>query len=619
MSHNTIIVGFSFLWPWLAVMWALQVVASICGIRTRGWRWSLLLALLAAGAVWIPIDGMPLARWVAGLNANFSLPFTGLLGVAVWERGGGQRLFSARDWTAAWAFGAISGLLLYPMALGWGKFDPYTWGWDFSPLFVVMAAIAAVLVWRRNQFGLLLLASILGYRLRLLESTNYCDYLVDPIYWVVSVVGLLVAMMPRKMNVEFQRKIDASVGPVICALLSALDRFWPKRPVANPPRRILVILLSEMGSLVLAQGMFARLKQRYPDASLHALLFARNREVLDLMAVIPPTNVLTLDDRSFVRFATDVLKALRTLRALKLDVVIDCELFARVSSILSFLSGARVRVGFHRHTQEGLYRGSFINRRVMYNPYRHISQQFLALAEAVESQTVPVAKEMPEPLPEPPPRLDFSTDELQRVEAQLHADFPSVAERTLVLIYPGGGLLPIRAWPLENYFRLCRALLQDGHAVGIIGTTTEKPLGQAIVAKCQNPCCIDLTGYTQTIRHLLAIFHRASLLVTNDGGPGQFAAVTPLPTIIFFGPETPALYGPLARNSHCFHVPLPCSPCLTAYNHRTSPCDGDNQCLKQITPDQVLAKAREILGPICGVARQEVKPSNPELARQTAR
>jgi len=38
-----------------------------------------------------------------------------------------------------------------------------------------------------------------------------------------------------------------------------------------------------------------------------------------------------------------------------------------------------------------------------------------------------------------------------------------------------------------------------------------------------------------------------------------------------------------------------CSPCLTAYNHRNSPCDGDNQCLQQIAPEQVLAKAREML------------------------
>jgi hypothetical protein len=42
-------------------------------------------------------------------------------------------------------------------------------------------------------------------------------------------------------------------------------------------------------------------------------------------------------------------------------------------------------------------------------------------------------------------------------------------------------------------------------------------------------------------------------------------------------------------------VPLACAPCLTAYNHRNSPCDGDNVCLKLIRVEDVLEKAREVL------------------------
>ena len=94
---------------------------------------------------------------------------------------------------------------------------------------------------------------------------------------------------------------------------------------------------------------------------------------------------------------------------------------------------------------------------------------------------------------------------------------------------------------------------------------------------------------------LLALFHVAKLLVTNDGGPGQFAALTPIWTVMLFGPETPALYAPLTPQCHSFYSQWPCSPCLTAYNHRNSFCDGDNQCLKVIAPDAVLEKAREFL------------------------
>ncbi|TXT26335.1 MAG: glycosyl transferase family protein [Gallionellaceae bacterium] len=400
------------------------------------------------------------------------------------------------------------------------------------------------------------------------------------------------------LNIKFQRAVDRFAGVPICALLSLINRFGTIFRTADnpaPPRRILVILLSEMGSLVLAHPMFVRLKQRYPDASLHIMLFGKNREVLDLMEVIPQENVLTINDRALSGFARDSLAAIGRMRALKFDVVIDCELFSRVSSIFSYLSGAPVRVGFHRHTQEGLYRGSFINRAVLYNPYRHLSQQFLAMVAAIESAAEPKAKEAIVAEPVTPPALNFADGELQQIFAQLHDDFPAIKEKKLVLVYPSGGILPIRAWPMENYRQLCASLLGDGYAVGIIGMKEDKPYGQDIVAHCQHPHCADLTGYTKSVRHLLALFHRASLLVTNDGGPGQFAALTPISSLVFFGPETPVLYGSLARNSHCFFAALPCSPCLTAYNHRSSPCDGDNLCLKRITPEQVLAKARALL------------------------
>ena len=346
--------------------------------------------------------------------------------------------------------------------------------------------------------------------------------------------------------------------------------------------------------------MFEELKRRYPESALHVMLFAKNREVLDLLGLVPPENVLTLDDRSMTRFLRDFANCLHTLWALKFDVVIDCELFARVSSILSFLSGAAIRVGFHPHTQEGLYRGSFINRPVVYNPYRHLSQQLLTMANAVESETVPVAKAVSPPVPSETPLLEFPAGEIEETTARLHADFPSVRGRSLVLVYPSGGILPIRAWPIEHYKELCVGLLADGHAVGVIGLASDKATGRAVTEHCASPLCIDLTGYTESVRRLLALFHRAALLITNDGGPGQFAVLTPIRSIVLFGPETPLLYRPLSPRAHFVHLELSCSPCLTAYNHRLSACDGDNRCLKEISSGQVLAMAREILAGVEG-------------------
>jgi ADP-heptose:LPS heptosyltransferase len=397
------------------------------------------------------------------------------------------------------------------------------------------------------------------------------------------------------MDINFQRAVDRMAGVPVCRLLSAWERLRGNREPVVPPRRILVILLSEMGSLVLAQPMFARLKELYPEASLHVMLFARNREVLDLLYVVPAENVITISDRSLPALAGDCIKALRGFLAKPFDVVIDCELFARVSSIFAYLSEAPVRVGFHPHSQEGLYRGSFINRPVLYNPYRHMTEQFLTMVAAIGSATVPKAKDSGRIDFSLPPLLQFPEDELQQLGKKLFADFPAIKGKRLVLVYASGGILPIRAWPLESYFQLCRTLLAEGYAVGVIGLPEDKPYGEAIKAHCRSEYCADLTGYTKSVRHLLGVFHFADLLISNDGGPGQFAALTPVSSIVFFGPETPTLYRTLTPNSYCFYLQLPCSPCLTAYNHRNSPCDGDNQCLKQVTTEQVLVKAREML------------------------
>ena len=408
------------------------------------------------------------------------------------------------------------------------------------------------------------------------------------------------------MNIKLQRWIDRWAGIPLCAAVSGVDalmrRIRPAPPRAQAPRAIVVILLSEMGSLVLANDMFARLKARYPDAPLHALLFRKNREILDLMQVMDPAHVHTVDDKSLLGLLGSLWRAIRELRRANVDVAIDCELFSRISSLLSYASGAAVRVGFHRHTQEGLYRGSHINRRVPYNPYHHISAQFLTLARAIDSTAVPTSKLPVVSTPKPPPHVALESALIQGIKTRLTQDFPAIAGRPLVLVYPGGGILPIRAWPLASYTALCEGLVADGCAVAVIGLKEDQALARQLVANVNQAFptstaspVIDLTGYTRSISELLALFHVARLLVTNDGGPGQFAALTPIWTLMLFGPETPSLYAPLTPKCYSFYSQWPCSPCLTAYNHRSSYCDGDNQCLKVIAPAAVLAKARECL------------------------
>ena len=404
------------------------------------------------------------------------------------------------------------------------------------------------------------------------------------------------------MKLQTQRFIDRWVGQLLCSAVSAWVRFTglSRAPalVGTAPKNILVILLSEMGSIVLAGPMFAQLRRQYPGAAIHILQLKKNQEVSKLLQLTQAENMHSLDDSSGGSLIRDILSISLHMRRLRLDAVIDCELFSRVSALLSFSTGAPVRVGFTPHTQEGLYRGSFINHAIPYNPYQHISKQFLSLVDALNSQgsmprnkagairTTPVDTELAVP---------FTPAELDAYRTKVHADHPVTASRSLVLLYAGGGILPERAWPADHYARVAQGLCQAGFSVGLIGLKDDAQLAKDLLAQVRSEFCIDLTGYTRSIRELLMLFHAAQLLITNDGGPGHFATLTPIQTMVFFGPETGRLYGPLGSRNTVLESGIACSPCLSAYNHRLTFCDGDNQCLKRIAPDPVLDQALAFL------------------------
>ncbi len=406
------------------------------------------------------------------------------------------------------------------------------------------------------------------------------------------------------MKLGTQRLIDRWIGQPLCAAVSLWARAVgksaaPSQAAAAPVRNVLVIILSEMGSLVLAGPMFAQIAKRYPGANVHMLQLAKNREVSLLLGIARPEHLHALDDSSLGALLASIWRVMRQLRALPIDVVIDCELFSRISALLAYGCGAALRAGFTPHTQEGLYRGSFMNGALPYNPYRHIAQQFVALVDALDDAAIPRSKASALLTLPAGSGLEvrFEAAELAAYAARLQRDFPMVGPRKLVLLYAGGGILPERAWPAAHYTELARTLCAQGHAVGLIGLADDRALAQSIQADCASDLCLDLTGYTASIRELLMLLHQASLLVTNDGGPGHFASLTPVPTFMFFGPETARLYGPLSPRTTVFDLQLPCSPCLSAYNHRQTFCDGDNQCLKRILPAPVIAMALHTLQP----------------------
>jgi hypothetical protein len=188
MSHAAVTWIFGAAGPWLVLLITVQHLIDWRSRILRGWPLLILSGVVALGILLIPVERMAIARWVGSLSPSFSIPLTGLLAIAAWERAFGRELLAQSDRSSAWAFGAIGGLALYPFALGVGRIDPYEWGWRSSPLFVAVAALTAWLIWKQNRFGYLLLLAAIAFHLRVFESSNYWDYLLDPVYWLTSLV-----------------------------------------------------------------------------------------------------------------------------------------------------------------------------------------------------------------------------------------------------------------------------------------------------------------------------------------------------------------------------------------------------------------------------------------------
>jgi len=274
------------------------------------------------------------------------------------------------------------------------------------------------------------------------------------------------------------------------------------------------------------------------------------------------------------------------------------EFFSRASAILSWMTGARRRVGLHRFSGEGPYRGDLMTHRVAYNPYVHTSQTFLCFVEALlaPADQTPLLKASPPPADSELPRFNPSPEQSERVRGVLERLFGGAIPGTLVLLNPNASdLLPLRRWDTGRFIELGRRILEQHPEVGlaITGAPEEAEPARAITREIHPARAVCMAGET-TLSDLLVLYTQADVLVTNDSGPAHFAALTDIEVVALFGPETPALYSPLSPRSHPIWAGLACSPCVNVYNHRFSPCN-DNRCMQVIQVDQVYDVVRGIL------------------------
>ena len=403
------------------------------------------------------------------------------------------------------------------------------------------------------------------------------------------------------ISVNTMRAIDHWVGVPLCAVASPIVALIDGiKNVFNrgsdTPRKLLFIELSEMGSAILVDPAMRNAQAR--GAELFFLIFKSNRASLTLLNTVKPENIFTIDSSSLGGLIKDTIKFLIVARKHRIDTVIDLELFSRFTALLTGLCGARRRVGYHIFHGEGLWRGFMLTHKVHYNPHIHITKNFLSLIHAAFAKEIEVpfskihitdSEVRLEQAIIDPSVLSKVRERIQKLSSTAGIEFTQGKQRLLLVNPNASDLLPQRRWAQQRFSELIQGLnqLYPHDLILITGSPAEFEYVEKVrtVANVKN--ALNFAGQV-SFAELPPLYTLSDVMVTNDSGPGHFSAVTPLRTVVLFGPETPALYGSVGK-SISITANLACSPCVSAANHRKTPCH-DNVCMQAITVPQVLEK-----------------------------
>lgn len=159
--------------------------------------------LAAVVAALVPFGGLPAAGYVRGLVGDLSVTTVLLLLRSLLRPVLGWAAIDARSRLALQVLVAAGGLVLYPLALGPGPFDPYRLGYA-NPWFLAgLLALALAGGLRRLTLATWCLAlAVLAWAVGLYESRNLWDYLVDPLVaaWGLGALLLRGAQALRRLR-----------------------------------------------------------------------------------------------------------------------------------------------------------------------------------------------------------------------------------------------------------------------------------------------------------------------------------------------------------------------------------------------------------------------------------
>ena len=154
----------------------------------------------------------------------------------------------------------------------------------------------------------------------------------------------------------------------------------------------------------------------------------------------------------------------------------------------------------------------------------------------------------------------------------------------VVGISPGAAYGSAKRWIPERFAECARSF--PDHTVLLFGSSGERELCESLAA--QIPHARNLAGAT-SLREFIDLAAACHLFLTNDSGAMHVASALGVPTVAIFGATDDTTTGPTGPLARVVREHAECSPCLLRE------CPIDHRCMTAVTPQRVVAVARELL------------------------
>jgi len=345
----------------------------------------------------------------------------------------------------------------------------------------------------------------------------------------------------------------------------------------DPPRRILVVDLDNIGDVLLATPAIRALRRCFPEAVLDVLVTDYAVHVLRGNSHVD--GIITCDKgivaASLWERATLAWRIRR--RQYDLGVVLEAHWgYAGFAELLLALAGVPIRIGRDLGKHRELLTAAV---PVCQQHWIDTHLEVVALAGAKPDGD----------------DLDFPISTDDETEAADWCRERGLTGSAPIVIFPGGNQhLISRRWGAEGFAAVGDSLARSWRApVVVIGGPADAALAETVVARMSVPA-LSAAG-ALSLGATGALLRRCRLFITNDSGPLHIAAAVRAPIVVILGPSDPLVFGPRGTLHEIVRVPLPCSPCIRVGDFPDCPIIPRELCLKEVTPSMVVDAAERLL------------------------